>query len=113
MHSKKDAAPPLPEGRGLRRAENDEGELIPLPQRCLRIIGNAYDMYQILKMIANPNLAHKINFVFNGEDMKNKAGGNSLDMCLFFFGQLHLPEGRGLEEKMLTTSDQPGRKAID
>jgi len=29
------------------------------------------------------------------------------------FGQLPLPEGRGLEEKMLTTSDQPGRKAID
>jgi len=28
-------------------------------------------------------------------------------------GQLPLPEGRGLEEKMLTTSDQPGRKAID
>jgi len=27
--------------------------------------------------------------------------------------QLPLPEGRGLEEKMLTTSDQPGRKAID
>jgi len=28
-------------------------------------------------------------------------------------GQLPLPEGRGLEEKMLTTSGQPGRKAID
>jgi len=28
-------------------------------------------------------------------------------------GQLPLPEGRGLEEKMLTTSDQPRRKAID
>jgi len=30
-----------------------------------------------------------------------------------FVCQLPLPEGRGLEEKMLTTSDQPGRKAID
>jgi len=29
------------------------------------------------------------------------------------YSQLPLPEGRGLEEKMLTTSDQPGRKAID
>jgi hypothetical protein len=74
----------------------NEGELIPLPQRCLRIIGNAYDMYQILKMIANPNLAHKINFVFKGEDMKGKAGGNSLDMCIFFFDDISIQEAMDL-----------------
>jgi hypothetical protein len=72
-----------------------EGEMIPLPDRVLRVAGNANDMYQILKMNCNPNLAHKVNFTFSGNGTK-QAGANTTDMFMIFFDDVSIAETKKL-----------------
>jgi len=69
----------------------NEGEMIPLPGRILRIAGSPHDMYQILKMNCNPNLAHKVNFTFSGNGTK-VPGANPSDMFLIFFDDISIAE---------------------
>ena len=73
----------------------NEGEMIPLPGRILRIAGSPHDMYQILKMNCNPNLAHKVNFTVSGNGT-NQAGANTSDMFLIFFDDISIVETKKL-----------------
>jgi hypothetical protein len=73
----------------------NEGELIPLPNRILRVAASPHDMYQILKMNCNPNLAHKVNFTFSGNGTE-RAGANPVDMFMIFFDDISIAETRRL-----------------
>ena len=77
------------------RINLNEGELIPLPDRILRLAASPNDMYQIIKMNANPNLAHKVNFTVTGNGTK-RAGANTTDMFMIFFDDVSIAETRKL-----------------
>ena len=68
-----------------------EGELIPLPGHVLRIPGAAFDFYQVLKMLANPNLAHKVNYK---PTASGKAGANVIDLMLIFYDEVSYKEAK-------------------
>jgi len=70
-----------------------EGELIPLPGHVLRVPGAAFDFYQVLKMLANPNLAHKVNYK---PTASGKAGANVIDLMLMFYDEVSYKEAKKL-----------------
>lgn len=71
----------------------DEGDLIPLPQWTLRIVGYEYEMYQISKMLANPNLSHKIDFQYRYNDWGD-AGANHNDVVFTFTDPISFEEAK-------------------
>jgi hypothetical protein len=72
-----------------------EGEMIPLPDRILRVAASPHDLYQILKMNCNPNLAHKVNFTFSGNGTA-QPGANLSDMFMIFFDDISMTETKNL-----------------
>jgi len=70
-----------------------EGELIPLPRRVLRVPGAPYDCYQLLKMMANPNLAHKVNYEPTSD---SKGGMNITDVMIMFYDDISYNEAKKL-----------------
>lgn len=85
--------PPFPETRRLcRLAGLDEGRLIPFPARVLRISGAPLDFYQLLKMTANPNLAHNVTY----EQTKTDAGTNLTEVVMCFYDEVSHAEAKDL-----------------
>lgn len=69
-----------------------EGELIPYPSKMLRIAGSPLDFYQLLKMTANANLAHKVTYKQTG----NKAGTNITEVLMLFYDDQSFAETKEL-----------------
>jgi hypothetical protein len=69
-----------------------EGEYIPLPPRVLRIAGAPLDFYQILKMLANPNLSHKVTY----RPALGRAGVNATDIMMVFYDDISFQEAKDL-----------------
>jgi hypothetical protein len=70
-----------------------EGELIPLPTKVLRVPGAPFDFYQLLKMTANSNLAHKVNYKPTGA---GKGGANVTDIMMMFYDDVSYEEAKRL-----------------
>lgn len=69
-----------------------EGALIPYPDKMLRIAGSPLDFYQLLKMTANANLAHKVTYTQTG----NRAGANITEVLMFFYDDQSFAETKQL-----------------
>jgi len=69
-----------------------EGEFIPFPQRLLRIAGAPLDFYQILKLMVNPNLSHKVNY----KPVLGKAGANITDIMMVFYDDVSFEQAKKL-----------------
>jgi len=83
----------LPTTQRIRQlAGLQEGELIPFPVRMLRIAGAALDFYQLLKMAANPNLAHKVNY----KQTSTEAGTNLTEVVMCFYDDISFEETKAL-----------------
>lgn len=70
-----------------------EAELIPLPGRVLRVPGAPFDWYQLLKMLVNANLAHKVNFEPTGS---GKGGANVTDIMFIFYDEVSYQQAKKL-----------------
>lgn len=72
-----------------------EGDLIPLPGFTLRVMGFSFETYQITKMFANPNLAHRIDFEYRFEAEPGETpGANPKDIIFVFADQQSFEEAK-------------------
>jgi hypothetical protein len=76
----------------MRYRELREGAMIPYPGKMLRIAGAPLDFYQLLKMTANANLAHKVQYQQTSKDI----GANLTEVIMVFYDDISFAEAKEL-----------------